>query len=89
MTPDQEAAYTLAYGSREDLRSDEARAEYDRLKAERAEQGPRPPQPARLQRSPAEEAIRAYLIKHWIEPVTPLVVLIIGIIMQGPPDPNP
>ena len=83
MTPTKEAAYVLAYGSREDLRSDEARAEYDRLKAEQAAQGPRPPQSARPRRSPAEEAIRAYLIKHWIEPVTPFVVLIVGIIMQA------
>ena len=42
MTPTQEPADVLAYGSREDLRSDEARAEYDRLKAERAAQGPGP-----------------------------------------------
>ena len=42
MTPTQEPADVLAYGSREDLRSDEARAEYDRLKAKRAAQGPGP-----------------------------------------------
>lgn len=83
MTPEQEAAYTLAYGSRDELRSDEARAAYDRLAAERTAQGPRPQPAARPRRSPAEDAIRAYLVKHWLEPAVPLAMLIIGIIMQA------
>ncbi|MGA2825476.1 MAG: hypothetical protein ABSF03_05100 [Streptosporangiaceae bacterium] len=78
-TPRQEAEYALAYSSRSALTSDEARDEYDRLRAGTAAPRQPPPTTHRRELSPVAGKWLAVLSSLGLA----VLVLIAGLILQG------
>lgn len=81
MTPQQEAQYVLSYGSRDDCTSDDARAEFDRLKAAAAPQA----SPLRVAASSQKEPSPAKGKELAVSSASlgmAVLVLIAGIILQ-------
>lgn len=82
MTPKQEAEYVLAYGSRDDCTSDEARAEFDRLMASarlRFDAPPKKDPPPKKELSPVVGKAVAVLTSLGLA----MLLLIAGVIMQA------
>jgi hypothetical protein len=81
MTARQEAEYALAYGTRDDCTSDEARAEYDRLKASLKPHFGPPPKKEPPRKEPGPVAGKALAVLSSLG--LAVLVLIAGIVLQS------